>query len=171
MHFYWKHQFTWQVSGPCYNSQFNSNKPFQSSITSLKSPFSTIRYFQQQDSNWEASSRQNCYAAGQSSAECGSEKDSLLRIVLRKLSPQEFSACKFPLVCKSGYTVHPVIYWANPSRTHGIFFLFIQFAIIHNVDQEYLAHTADKRKMLAIRLALWMKHFFQMIMIRTKIIP
>ena len=121
--------------------------------------------------NWEACSRQSCYAAGHSSAECASEKASLMRIVFRKLILKDASACKFPQVCKSGSTVCSVTIGPNPSRTHGIFFLFIQFDIIHYVDQEYLAHTTDKRKMLAIRLALCMKHFLQMIMIRTKILP
>ena len=75
---------------------------------SLKSPYSSIRYSQQQDSHWEASSRQRCYAAGQYSAECASDKDSLLRIVLLKLSPQDFSACKFPHVCKTGSMAYSV---------------------------------------------------------------
>ena len=85
---------------------------------SLKSPYSIIRYFQQQDSNWEASSRQNCYAAGQSSAERASDKDSLLRIDLQKLSLKDVSACKFPHVCKSSYTVHSVTFGPNTSRTY-----------------------------------------------------
>ena len=52
--------------------------------------------------NWEACSRQSCYAAGQSSAERTSDKDSLLRIVLQKLSLNYVAACKFPHVWKSG---------------------------------------------------------------------
>ena len=52
--------------------------------------------------HWEAYSRQSCYAAGQSSAERASDKDSLLRIVLQKLSLNYVAACKFPHVWKSG---------------------------------------------------------------------
>ena len=68
--------------------------------------------------NWEACSRQSCYAAGQSSAELASDKDSLLRIVLQKLSLKDVSAWKFPHVSKSGYTVHSVTFDPNRSRTH-----------------------------------------------------
>ena len=99
---------------------------------SLKSPYSIIRYFQQWDSNWEASSSQSCDAVGQSSAERTSHKVSLLRIVLQKISLKYVSGCKFPHVCKSGYTVHSVTFGPNPSPTHlaRIFSQIILFAII-----------------------------------------
>ena len=68
--------------------------------------------------NWEAGSRQSCYAAGQFSAQRASDKDSLLRIVLQKLSLKDVSAWKFPHVCKSGYTVHSVTFETNSSRAY-----------------------------------------------------
>ena len=120
---------------------------------SVESPYSIIRYFLQQDSNSEASSRQNCYAAGKSSAECASDKDSLLRIVLQKNSLKYESACKFPHVYKSGNTVHSVTLGPNPSPTHvaRIFSQIILFAIIYSIDQKYLAYIIHKRKILAKR--------------------
>ena len=68
--------------------------------------------------NWEACSRQSCYAAGQSADERASDNDSPLRIVLHKLSLKHFSACKFPNACKSGYTVLSVTFGPNASRTY-----------------------------------------------------
>ena len=123
------------------------------------------------DSNWEASSRQSCDAVGHSSAERASEKVSLLRIVLQKLNVTDVSSCEITNVWNSGYTVHPVTFGPNPSRTHDIFFLFIQFAALHYLVQKPLAYTTHKRRTLAERLALCIKHLFQMIMFRTKIIP
>ena len=111
--------------------------------------------------HWEVYNRQNCDAAGQSSAERASDKDSLLRIVLQKLSLKDVSACKFPHVCKTGYTVHSVTFGPNPSPTHlaRIFSQIILFAIIYYIDQNYLAYIIHKRKILAQRLALGIKHF------------
>ena len=121
--------------------------------------------------NWEACSRQSCYAAGQSSAEAASDKVSPLAIVLQKFSLTDVTSCEISNDCKSGYTVHPVTFGPNPSRTHDIFFLFIRFATIRYVVQKHLAYTTHKRRTLAERLALCIKHLFQMIMFRTKIIP
>ena len=111
--------------------------------------------------NWEACSRQSCYAAGQFSAERASDKNSLLRIVLQKLGLKDVSACKFPQVCKSGYTVCSVTFGPNPSRMYlaRIISQIIKFAIIYYIDQKYLAYIIHKRKILAERLALCIKHF------------
>ena len=121
--------------------------------------------------HWEAYSRQSCYAAGQSSAERASDKDSLLRIVLQKLSLTDVTSCEITNVCKTVYTVHPVTFAPNPSRTHDIFFIFIRFTTIHYVVQKHLAYTTHKPRTLAQQLQLCIKHLFQMILFRTKIIP
>ena len=103
--------------------------------------------------HWEAYNRQSCYPAGQSSAERASDKDSLLRIVLQKLSLNYVAACKFPHVWKSGSTVHSVTFGPNPSPTHlaRIFSQIILFAIIYYIGQKYLAYIIHKRKILAQR--------------------
>ena len=81
----------------------------------IKLPYFVIRQFQPIGSNWQASSRQSCYAAGQSSAEAASDKVSPLAIVLQKLSLTDVTSCEISNDCKSGYTVHPVTFGPNPS--------------------------------------------------------
>ena len=68
-------------------------------------------------------------AAGQCSAKRGSDKVSLLHIVLQKISLKDVSSCEITNVCKSGYTVHPVTFGPNPSPTHRSFSYFISWTL------------------------------------------
>ena len=98
----------------------------QLSLQALKPPYSIIRCFQHNGSNWQTSSPQSCR-----SMFCETWLRQSFPIAHRfaENQPERRFFMRNYERLQSGYTVHPVTFGPNPSPTHGSFSYFISWTL------------------------------------------